>query len=198
MTIAIRLVNASDASAIQAIYAPYVRDTSISLELDPPDVETMRQRIVALLPTHPWLVCEKDGEVIGYAYGSQHAERLGYQWSVNMTVYVVAGLHRSGVGRALYTSLIELLRRQGFVSAYAGIGLPNSASVGLHQSLGFSPVGIYNNVAYKLGQWQQVMWLWRALQTPMDAPTAPLSLDALCEHPEWDAALSAGLTYLRI
>ena len=97
--------------------------------------------------------------MVGYAYAGRHRSREAYQWSVEVSVYVAENQHRRGVGRALYTSLVECLRLQGFFHAYAGITLPNPASVGLHESLGFQPVGVYKDVGYKLGQWHTVGWL---------------------------------------
>ncbi len=194
----IRLVTETDAPALVAIYAPYVHETAISFELEPPDEAEMRARISKVLPTFPWLVCEHDGQIAGYAYGSKYRERPAYQWSVEVTVYVQRSLHRSGVGRALYTSLFAALRLQGFVSAFAGIALPNDASIGVHRALGFEPIGVYRTVGYKLGKWHDVAWMGLALQTPPAAPTPPQPLAAVMGSTAWQAALDAGLTFLRL
>ncbi|WP_458206512.1 arsinothricin resistance N-acetyltransferase ArsN1 family B [Haladaptatus sp. NG-SE-30] len=156
--VTIRLATESDAPQIAAIYEPIVRETVISFETDPPDETEMADRISATLPTYPWLVCEHDGETLGYAYASSHRSRDAYQWSVDVSVYVRADHRRSGVGRGLYESLFALLRPQGFYNAYAGIALPNPASVGLHESMGFEQVGVYRNVGYKNGAWHDVGW----------------------------------------
>ena len=97
-----------------------------------------------------WLVCENDGNVTGYAYGSRHRERPAYRWNVDVSVYIDAAERRRGIGRALYTSLLALLRLQGFFVAYAGVTLPNDASVSLHEALGFLPLTVYRNV-FQLG-----------------------------------------------
>src|SRR5919199_3326619 len=138
-----RLATERDAEQIAAIYAPNVTETIISFELEPPDAEEMRRRITGTLERFPWLVCEREKRVSGYAYASAHGSRAAYRWSVDVSAYVHEGERRSGVGRALYTSLFSLLSLQGFYNAYAGITLPNPASVGLHEALGFRPVGVY-------------------------------------------------------
>ncbi len=139
----LRLAASQDAAQIADIYAPYVLDTPISFELDPPTAEEMGQRIASTLAKTPWLVCEQQGEIKGYAYASPHRARAAYRWSVDVSAYVRRGLQRQGIGRALYTALLNLLPLQGYANAYGGITLPNLASVGLHEALGFSPVCIY-------------------------------------------------------
>ena len=147
-----------DAGACAAIYAPYVTDTVISLEEDPPTTEQFAERIAATTCTHPWLVAEDNAHVIGYAYATRHRERASYRWATDVTVYVAQRHHRRGVGRALYEALFELLIHQGFRMACAGITLPNAASVGLHEALGFEPVGVYRNIGYTFGAWRDVGW----------------------------------------
>jgi phosphinothricin acetyltransferase len=194
----IRLATEQDAAAIQAIYAPYVRETVISFELEPPDAATMQARIRKIAEIFPWLVCEHQGAIAGYAYASRHRERPAYQWSVDVTVYVQRGLHRSGVGRGLYMSLFGLLRLQGFFNAYAGIALPNDASIGLHRALGFQPIGIYEHIGYKLGRWHSVAWLGLTLQSPAESPAPPRPLSAILNQPETQAALRSGLAAIRL
>src|SRR5512140_766893 len=145
----VRLVKGEDAEGILAIYAPIVRETAISFELEPPTVEQMRGRIEATLPKLPWLVCEEDGRITGYAYASRHRERAAYQWSVDVSVYVAEERRGTGLGRRLYTPLLGILKDLGYYTALAGIALPNPASVGLHEAMGFRPIGIYRNIEYK-------------------------------------------------
>ena len=168
----IRPVEQGDAEAIAAIYAPHVTAGVASFETEPPDAEEFRRRISATTVTHPWLVCERDGEVVGYVYATTHNPRAAYQWSTNVTVYVDSRQHRGGIGRALYTSLFELLKLQGFYNAYGGITLPNAGSVGLHESMGFRLVGVYEEVGYKFGAWHDVGWWGLELQPK---PTDPLA-----------------------
>lgn len=195
-----RLAAESDAESVQAMYAPYVRETVISFELQPPSVDEMAGRIGKLLSTHPWLVCADDGgAVAGYAYASKHRERAAYQWSVDVAVYVRPDCHRTGVGRGLYTALLAVLGAQGFYNAYAGIALPNDASVGLHRALGFEAVGVYRQVGYKLGRWHDVSWWGLALQPHSDeSPQPPRPLSDVIDSPAWAAALDAGLALIRL
>jgi L-amino acid N-acyltransferase YncA len=197
MTAMIRLATPNDAPGVQAIYAPVVRDTAISFEWEPPSVDDMQQRIVEVVERMPWLVCEHRGEILGYAYASPHRVRAAYQWSVDVSVYIHAQARRSGIGRGLYRSLFALLTLQGFYHAYAGITLPNPASVGLHESLGFQPVGIYRAVGYKLGAWHDVGWWQRILQELVIPPEPPMHLSAVRESAQWHTAVNTGLPCLR-
>jgi L-amino acid N-acyltransferase YncA len=169
----IRLATEADAEQIQAIYGPVVSNTTISFETKPPTMAEMRQRISTVLEHYPWLVYEQQGQVLGYVYAGKHHARLAYQWSVDVSVYIHADARRLGLGRKLYTILFKLLRLQGFYNAYAGIALPNPGSVGLHEALGFTPIGVYREVGYKLGAWRDVGYWHLALQ-PKAVPPAPL------------------------
>jgi L-amino acid N-acyltransferase YncA len=198
MTATIRLAIPDDAAGVQAIYAPVVRDTAISFELEPPTIEDMQQRIIAVTKTMPWLICQHQEEILGYAYASPHRVRAAYQWSVDVSVYIQAHARRSGIGRGLYRSLFALLALQGFYQAYAGITLPNPASVGLHESLGFQPVGVYRAVGYKLGAWHDVGWWQLGLQERVVPPKPLVDLGSVRDSTAWSAALAAGLPLLRI
>jgi L-amino acid N-acyltransferase YncA len=163
----IRDAGPADAEAVQAIYAPVVRDTAISFELEPPTVEEMRGRIVATTGSLPWLVAVDDaGAVIGYAYAGRHRERAAYQWSVDVSAYVHADHRGRGVGKALYERMFDLLAAAGYCQAFAGIALPNVASVALHESIGFAPLGVYRNVGFKNGAWRDVGWWQKEIQLP--------------------------------
>src|SRR5579862_9806987 len=155
----IRLATVNDAEQVRDIYAPAIIESPISFELEVPSVTEMARRIPANLETHPWLVCERDGEILGYVYGSPHRARAAYCWSADVSVYTAAAHHRKGIGRALYTSLFDCLRLQGLYNVYAGITLPNAGSVGLHQAMGFGQVGVYHNVGFKGDKWHDVVWL---------------------------------------
>jgi L-amino acid N-acyltransferase YncA len=197
MTIEIRLAGRPDADAIAAIYRPFVESTIISFETVAPEPEEMADRITATLTRYPWLVCESDGQIAGYAYAAKHRERKAYQWSVDTSAYVHPQYWRRGIGAGLYRSLFGMLSAQGFVNAYAGIALPNPASVGLHESVGFRPVGVYRLVGYKLGAWHDVGWWERALQNHETAPREPVALAALRDRHDWQALLTAGLSMIR-
>jgi phosphinothricin acetyltransferase len=171
--VTLRVAEPHDAPAIAAIYAPIVRDTAISFEVEPPSPAEMATRIEATLVSHPWLVAVRDGAVAGYAYAGAHQQRAAYRWSANVTVYVAADARGGGVGRRLYAALIAILRQQGFRSAFAGITLPNPASVGLHEAVGFSPLGVYRDVGFKLGAWRDVGWWRLGLSDDQGAPAEP-------------------------
>jgi L-amino acid N-acyltransferase YncA len=198
----IRLAEERDAEAIQRIYAPFVLHTAVSFEIEPPSVDEMRSRIVKTLARLPWLVCERNDDqennVIGYVYASPHRERPGYAWSVEVTVYVHEEHRRYGIGRALYTSLFQILKLQGFYNVCAGVTLPNPGSVGLHEAMGFKPVGVYRAVGYKLGQWHDVGWWQLALQPHSAAPAPPRDIASVAAGAEWDAAIGSGLAALRV
>jgi phosphinothricin acetyltransferase len=186
----VRMAEDEDAGAIAAIYAPSVASAATSFEVEPPTPAEMAGRLRALRPVAPWLVCDdEDGRVIGYAYASPHGERAAYRWSVNVSVYVAADHPRRGVGRALYQALFALLRLQGFYVAHAGITLPNAGSVGLHESLGFRPIGVFPAVGWKLGAWRDVGWWHLPLQERPATPAEPLSTAEARARPGWMAAL---------
>jgi phosphinothricin acetyltransferase len=153
----------SDARACARIYAPYVRDTAISFEDEPPDEVQMRRRIENVRARYPWLVAEQDGHVVGFAYASQHRERAAYRWAVDVAIYLDRGHRGRGLGRRLYESLFELLSAQGLRMACAGIALPNPASVALHEKLGFELVGVYRRIGWKFDAWHDVAWYQREL-----------------------------------
>jgi phosphinothricin acetyltransferase len=194
----IRLATESDAGQIRAIYAPFCSSTPVSFELEPPTVEEMCCRIAKVLEQFPWLVCEDDGEILGFVYASRHRERPAYQWSVDVTVYVAEQHRRKGMGVALYTSLFEILRLQGFYHAYAGITLPNAGSVGLHEAMGFQRVGVYQAVGFKCGEWHDVGWWQLELQPLAARLEAPHMLEAAKASPNWQAALAAGVPHFRV
>jgi phosphinothricin acetyltransferase len=192
----IRLATSDDAGQVLAVYAPYCA-TPISFELEPPSLEEMRRRMVRVLGNYPWLMCEEGEQVLGYAYAGPHRERAAYRWSVDTTVYVHRSRRRRGVGRALYTVLFKLLALQGYCNAYAGVTLPNPASVGLHEALGFQPVGVYRQVGYKCDAWHDVAWYQLLLRTRPVSPPSPQPLAALLGTDAWNEALREGSALLR-
>jgi len=193
----IRMAREADARAILAIYAPFCAATAVSFELEPPSEDEIASRIRAVTAYCPWLILEDDGAVTGYAYGGPHNERAAYGWSVDVTVYVAPSHLRRGVGRALYTTLFELLRQQGFFKAYAGVALPNPASTALHEAMGFEPVGVYKGVGYKLGAWRDVAHYQLALQPERQNPDPPVPPVRLLDAPAWSEAVSRGLSHYR-
>jgi L-amino acid N-acyltransferase YncA len=168
-----------DAAAVAEIYRPAVERGIASFEEAAPDASSMRARILATHPALPWLVAAHAAEphaVVGYAYAGRHRERAGYRWSVDISVYVAEASHGRGVGRALYDVLLDVLRRQGIVNAFAGIALPNPASVALHRAIGMTLVGVYPRVGFKHGSWHDVAWYGMRLAEPGSPPPEPISL----------------------
>jgi phosphinothricin acetyltransferase len=161
-----------DAAACAAIYAPYVEQTPVSFEERAPDALEMEARMSRYAATHPWLVAEDGGEVVGYAYACRHRERAAYRWAADVSVYVASNRRGEGLGRNLYERLFVHLRGQNFQIACAGITLPNEASVGLHEALGFLRVGVSPRVGWKAGRWHDVGW-WQ-LELEPAAPGTPL------------------------
>lgn len=197
MSVTIRLAAAADAEQICEIYAPIVRDTHISFEQDIPDVAEMAARIAKTMPRYPWLVCDIQGHVAGYAYASPFRRRKAYQWAAETTVYVHPDYKRRGVSRALYTSLIEVLREQGYCNAIGVIALPNDASIRAHEAVGFRKVGVLANMGYKAGAWHDTGWWQLELRPVTDQPQRPRALTSLTEPGLLDRLLSAGLSFLK-
>jgi L-amino acid N-acyltransferase YncA len=161
----------SDARRCAEIYAPYVRDTVISFETEPPTAADMAGRIAEAQRDHAWLVLEDDGgTVIGYAYGGPFMSRAAYRWSATVSVYLDGARRGSGGGRALYEALAERLGERGIRTLLAGVALPNEPSEGLHRALGFEPVGTYRRVGWKHGRWHDVGWFQRELVTDCSPP----------------------------
>jgi L-amino acid N-acyltransferase YncA len=169
----IRDATALDAAACAAIYAPYVTDTAITFESEPPPSAEMAQRIETSARTHAWLVLEEDGRVVGYAYGHPMHERAAYRWSCEVSVYLEVGRRRTGAGRALYEVLLARLAERGYRVAFAGMTLPNDASVGLHRAMGFERVGVTRRIGWKHGAWHDVAWAQRPIGAEVDPPAEP-------------------------
>jgi L-amino acid N-acyltransferase YncA len=156
----VRIATAADAEAVAAIYAPNVLETAISFDETPPSADEMAQRITSILQTYPYLVYDDGGTVLGFAYGSMHRAKPAYRWSVETTVYVARQAQARGIGRALYSELIDLLTKQGFHSAFAGIVPPNDNSVRLHEASGFVHIGTFLEIGFKHGRYHDLGW-WR-------------------------------------
>jgi phosphinothricin acetyltransferase len=154
-----------DAAACLGIYAPYVLGTAVSFEEKVPEMDEFGRRIEEALASHAWLVFELDGKVVGYAYAGPHRTRAAYRWATDVSAYVEQAHQGKGIGRRLYSELIQRLKDLRFQVACAGITLPNSASVGLHQAFGFKPVGVYHRIGWKLGAWHDVGW-WQLELAP--------------------------------
>lgn len=175
----VRLATTNDAKKILDIYSPCILYSSISFETEVPSVEEMKKRIETCLQKFPWIVCVIDGKIAGYVYASKHREREAYQWSCECTVYMHDDFKGKGTGKELYELLFQILKLQGFRNVYAGITLPNEASVSLHEKCGFKYFAIYQNIGYKFGKWHTVGW-WKLQINNYDLqPSPPLKLSEL-------------------
>ncbi len=176
----IRVATTADAKAILDIYAPFCMPSSgISFEIKPPSPAEMETRITETLKDYPWLVYEEANNVLGFAYAGQHKERAAYNWDVDVSIYMHEKAKGKGTGKKLYQHLFDGLKALGYFNAYAGIGLPNEASIALHKSLGFSLVGVFNHVGYKGGAWRDVAWFALKLQPYVLDPPKPIKFSQL-------------------
>ena len=175
----IRLAHPADAKGILTIYAPYIESTSFTFETKVPTTKEFAERISNYLLHWPWLVCEVNGMIAGYAYATRYRDRTAYQWCVESSVYVHDNFQRSGIARALYTALFDILKKQGFRNVFAVINLPNDASVAFHENCGFEYFATYEKVGYKLGKWKNVGW-WRLILNDFgDEPAAPVKFTGI-------------------
>lgn len=182
----VRDATVADAAGCAAVYAPYVADTCITFELDPPSDADVAGRIAGAQRAHAWVVGEIEGDVAGYAYAGSYRPRAAYRWSCETSVYVAGGQAGRGVGRALYAVLLDRLTTLGYRTVVAGMTLPNEASVRLHTALGFEPVGTFRRVGHKHGAWHDVAWMQRDLGEP-GRPPPPITAG-------WGLRLSDGPT----
>lgn len=169
----IRLATEGDSASILQIYAPFITDTAISFECQIPTLVEFSKRIFNVQKEFPWLVCEIDNNIVGYAYASRFREREAYSWSADFSVYIDPRFQRKSIGKALYFSLIELLKLQGYYNIFAGITLPNIKSISLHESFGFKAIGVYENVGYKFNSWHNVKWYGLNIKEHDQSPQKP-------------------------
>lgn len=177
MAFLIRLAREADAAAIARIYRPYVEETRISFEEVAPGAAEIAMRMSN--PLYPWFVAEEDGKVLAFANSSAFRARHAYRWCVEVGIYAAPEVRRRGIGRALFGSLLDLLTAQGFVSAIGAIALPNEASVGIHEALGFVHTGTYRGVGFKLEEWADVGLWQKDLAPRADVPSEPVPFSSL-------------------
>ena len=161
-----------DTEELLAIYGQYI-DTPITFECALPSVESFTERIRSIRSAYPYIVCEEDGRIWGYAYAHRQAERAAYQWNAELSIYLDRGARGRGLGRRLYGALMELLRLQGIRTVYALVTVPNPASEGLHRAMGFRTMGVQRSTGYKDGAWRDVAWFEKPIGA-YDVAPAPL------------------------
>ncbi len=194
----IRLATEDDSGFILKIYAPYINNTAITFECIVPTITKFRERMANIQSTYPWLVCEINNNIVGYAYASRFREKEAYKWSVEFSVYITPEYHRRNIGKALYFALYELLKLQGFYNAYAGVTLPNIKSEGLHESFGFKAIGVYHNVGYKLGSWHDVKLYELKIQEHIQLPEKPKSINDISNTNEFKAIIEKAAQIIKI
>lgn len=164
--ITIRDAQKTDAKAIQAIYAPYVERTAITFEYDVPSGDEFCRRIKTVQQKYPWIVAEKDGRIVGYAYASAFKERDAYQWAVETSIYVDSSMKRCGIGRMLHEVLEQRLKKRGILNMNACIAFiePEDEyltldSVRFHEQLGYKKVAHFHLCGKKFGRWYDMIWM---------------------------------------
>ena len=158
----IREIKPTDAQQISDIYNYYVLNTSVTFEEEAVSIETMRERIVEIIKTHPWFVYEKDNTIIGYAYASGWKTRCAYKYSVETTIYLQHGFSANGIGTELYKALLEQLKKTNFHAIIGGIALPNDGCIALHKKLGFEKIAHFKEVGFKFNKWIDVTY-WETI-----------------------------------
>jgi L-amino acid N-acyltransferase YncA len=186
----IRIARDEDAAAIHAIYAPSITDGVATFETELPGVDVMRERIRARLQHYPWLVWEDADDILAYAYAGRFRERAAYDWIAETSIYVRADAHRRGIARELYGVLLDVMRLQGINQAVGVITLPGSASVAMHETMGFAAAGVWRQCGYKLGQWWDVGVWQKQLQTPAEVPSPITSFPQLAASEKFHALLT--------
>ena len=180
----IRFIEYDDCEAILNIYSWYVLNTVVSFEYEVPSKEDFLGRIKTHTNKYPWLVCEHDGKIIGYAYACDFRFRTAYQWSPEVSIYLAPGAGGKGIGSILYTTLFNVLKLQGYFNVFGGLAIPNEASERLHLSTGFQEIGVFRNIGYKAGDWHSTRWFQLVLQEHKANPPAPATIGAVINTAE--------------
>lgn len=194
MNTTIRLAERSDVPGILEIYAPFILDTSVTFEETVPDEESFWERVQEIKKELPFLVCEIDGRVAGYAYASGYRSRASYRWTKEVSVYIHPDFQRRKVAHALYSSLNEMVRYQGVANLLAIITMPNEPSVAFHEYFGYRKCAEFAKVGYKMNQWQNVGWFELFLQDENEPPKSRiLQIDEIIGLPIFQDAIQKGM-----
>ena len=175
----IRIATKDDAEGMLDIYAPFILNSGITQETEVPSIEDFQKRVQSNLKERPWLVCEINGEIAGYAYAGKHRDRKGYQWCVESSLYISEKYFSMGIAHALYAALFDILKLQGYVNAYAVITLPNERSIAFHKKFGFDHLTTYPKIGYKLGQWHDVGWMQYEVIPHNNDPKDPIKFPVI-------------------
>ena len=172
----IRMATREDAPAILAIYEPYILNTAITFEYERVPLEAFGKRMETVQKQFPWLVCEMNGRVVGYAYCSRFKERAAFDWDCECSVYIEEKAHRMGIATALYNKLFELVKEQGYYTIYALITYSHHSSIALHRKFGFTDVGVYEKTGYKMGQWWDLLVMEKRIRSFDEIPVKPKTI----------------------
>jgi len=194
----IRLATEKDSASILQIYAPYITDTVITFECQVPSLTAFSQRMANIQRKYPWLVCEIDHNIAGYAYASSFHEREAYDWSVDFSVYIDPQYHRKNIGKALYWALFETVKLQGYYNAYAIVVVPNIKSESLHESFGFKAIGIYQKAGYKFGGWHDVKWYGLKINEHIQSPAKPKLINEVSNTDAFKAIINKAEQMMKI
>lgn len=171
----IRMAQEKDIGAMLAIYAPYVTETAVTFEYEVPSRQEFLNRLQNVTSFYPWLVCETEGVVLGYAYACRFHERKAYQWAAELSIYLFDAAHRRGIGRRLYETLFSILKAQGIYILYAHITYPNEKSISFHEAMGFQKNAEFPKTGYKLGIWRGTVFMEKRLGELPDEPVDPIA-----------------------
>ena len=170
----IRDASDGDLKSILSIYSYYVRETAISFDLEIPDIDDLKREMHDIRSRYPYFVAEYDGTVIGFAYAHRFREKSGFNWDVELTVYLSHNRRGEGIGTLLYGKLIEALKPLGYRNAYVSITGDNEQSLIMHEKFGFRKVCTLGNTAYKMGRWHDLVIMSKQLCPYDDVPSAPI------------------------
>jgi len=149
----IRLATLEDAERILEIYNPYIENTCITFEYNKLTLDEFKERMLNITKKFPFIVCELDGMIIGYAYTSSAHPRAAYSWDCDSSIYMDQAYQGKGVGTILYKTLFLLMKEMGYYNVYALVTSPNPISLAFHKNLGFEVEGHHDNIGYKFGKW---------------------------------------------
>jgi len=195
--IIIRSAENRDTERILDIYTPYITDTPVSFETEVPSIEAFQKRIMDYKKKLPWLVCEIENVMTGYAYATHHRQRKAYDYTKELSVYIHQHFRHRGIATGLYTALIEILKHQGVANVLAGITLPNTESVGFHERFGFKLVGIYHAVGFKLGLYHDVGWWEMPISTNNTSWQDIKPLHEIIGTDMWNKAIEMGVSKIK-
>lgn len=179
----VRFAKEEDVPVILNIYKEYI-DTPITFEYSLPNIDKFSEDFKAIKDQYPYLVCEENGIICGYAYAHQFKEREAYKWGVELSIYMSKNVQSKGFGTTMYETLISILKLQGYRTVYGCITLPNEKSESLHKKLGFSEVGVFHKSGFKNNAWYDVVWYERIIGDMQNIPETPIAINKMADEVE--------------